>query len=81
MLLVLILEKQDNRITVQIVLAKYHFNDWKAYAAGAALEIDYDLPEIWGICFPGTHNMIHQLETSQEKKFITKVRTIVAQYT
>ena len=82
-LLALILEKQNNGITVYTALAKHHFNDWKAYAAGAAIEIDYDLPQTWNICFPVINNdMIHQLETSQkEKNILTKVRTVVAYYT
>lgn len=79
--LVPILEKQNNKSTVQTTLTNYHFNDWKTYTADAALEIGYDLPETWNICFLGINSMIHQLETSQEKKILTKIRTTVAYYT
>lgn len=47
------------------------FNDWKAYRADAAIEIDYDLPQTWNICSPGINSdMIHQLERSQEREKI-----------
>lgn len=47
------------------------FNDWKAYRAAAAIEIDYDLPQTWNICSPGINSdMIHQLERSQEREKI-----------
>lgn len=61
-------------------MAKHHFNDWKAYRADAAIEIDYDLPQTWNICSPGINSdMIHQLEKAKREKNIpTKVRATVA---
>lgn len=62
------LEKQDDRMTIQTAFTKHHFNDWKGYAADAVLEIDYDLQKTWNICFHEINNVIHQLEKSQEEK-------------
>lgn len=63
------LSPNNNKIAVQTALSKHNFHDLKTFAADAPIEIDYDLPQTWNICFPRINNeMIHQLETSQERK-------------
>lgn len=64
-------------------MAKHHFNDWKAYAADAAIEIGYNLPQTWNICFFCDKQRYDSSigDKPKRKNILTKVRTMVAYYT